>query len=149
MTLPDSNVLIHYLKAIEPLTSGLQAASPSETGVPAIAAYELEYVTLRGGNPRRRAMLSRVLGSLEEVAFDAAAAHAAARVRCDLETAGETIGPLDLLIAGTAVSRGAVLDTKQYRRIQPGTRPAHRGLEAVSGAAWPGRRVRGELSSNG
>lgn len=121
MTLLDGNVLIHYLKGIEPLTSRLQAASPAATGVPAIVAYELEYGTLRGGNPRRRAMLSHVLGSLEEVPFDAAAAHAAARIRFDLETAGETIGPLDLLIAGTAVSRGAVLitsNTAEFSRVR-------------------------------
>lgn len=121
MTLLDSNVLIHYLKGIEPLTARLQAALPAEIGVPAIVVYELEYGTLRGGNARRRAMLSHVLESLEEVPFDAAAAHAAARIRVDLETAGETIGPLDLLIAGTAVSRGAVLitsNTAEFSRVR-------------------------------
>jgi len=40
------------------------------------------------------------------VPFDSAAAEAAARIRVELETHGSSIGPLDLLIAGTALSRG-------------------------------------------
>ena len=121
MILLDSNVLIHYLKGIEPLTSRVQAAPPSETAIPAIVAYELEYGTLKARNPRRRAMLSHVLAHLDEVPFDAAAARAAAQIRLELEKTGETIGPLDLLIAGTAVSRGAVLvtnNTAEFGRVR-------------------------------
>ena len=36
---------------------------------------------------------------------------AAASIRVELEKRGSTIGPLDMLIAGTAVSRGAALVT--------------------------------------
>ena len=121
MILLDSNVLIHYLKGTQPVTSRVQAAPPRELGVPSIVAYELEYGTLRGGNTRRRIMLSHVLRSLHEVPFDGAAALAAARIRVDLERAGATIGPLDLLIAGTALSRGAILvsnNTGEFGRIR-------------------------------
>ncbi len=120
MILLDSNVLIHYLKGSQPVTARVQTASPRELLVPSIVAYELEYGTLRSGNTHRRTMLSHVLGSLHEVPFDGAAARAAARIRVDLERAGVTIGPLDLLIAGTAVSRGAVLvtnNTREFGRI--------------------------------
>ena len=66
-------------------------------------------------------MLADVLGHLNEVAFDGAAARAAAEIRVDLERAGETIGPLDLLIAGTALSRGATLVTNngaEFERVR-------------------------------
>ena len=124
MTLLDSNTIIHCLKGREPASSRFRAAIPSEIAIPSVVAYELEYGTLRGGNTRRRLALSHVLGSLPEVPFDGAAARAAARIRVELERAGATIGPLDLLIAATAVSRGAVLVTNnggEFGRI-PGLR---------------------------
>jgi len=40
--------------------------------------------------------------------FDSEAVTASAKIRTELERQGLTIGPLDLLIAGTALSRGAV-----------------------------------------
>jgi tRNA(fMet)-specific endonuclease VapC len=114
LTLLDTNVLIHYLRGIEPVTSRVKSASPLDLAIPSIVAYELEYGTRKGGSPHRRAVLEGVLANLAEVPFDGAAAHAAAEIRVDLERAGETIGPLDLLIAGTAVSRGAALVTNNF-----------------------------------
>ena len=111
MTLLDTNVLIHYLKGLQPVTSRLISAARSQMAIPGIVAYELEYGTLKTGNVRRRTMLAHVLAGLEEVPFDRAAARAAAAIRIALEKAGAGIGPLDLLIAGTAVSRGAALAT--------------------------------------
>ena len=124
MTLLDSNVLIHYLRGTEPLFSRLRAASPAKMAIPSIVAYELEYGTLKSTNPRRRAMLQDIVGELEEIPFDAAAARAAARIRVDLEKIGAVIGPLDLLIAGIAESRGAVLVTANLREFSrvPGLR---------------------------
>ena len=121
MTLLDSTVLIQYLKGAEPLTSRVQATSPVELAIPSIVAYELEYGTLRIGSSRRRTVLSHVLANLQEVPFDGAAARAAARIRLELERSGTVIGPLDLLIAGTVVSRNAILVTSnldEFGRIR-------------------------------
>lgn len=121
MTLLDSNVLIQYLKGTEPLTSRVQAASPVELAIPSIVVCELEYGTLRIGSSRRRTVLSHVLANLQEVPFDRAAARETARIRVDLERSGMVIGPLDLLIAGTAVSRNAILVTNnldEFGRIR-------------------------------
>jgi tRNA(fMet)-specific endonuclease VapC len=41
----------------------------------------------------------------------------AARIRLDLERSGHTIEPMDLLIAGTAVSRNATLVTNNSREF--------------------------------
>jgi tRNA(fMet)-specific endonuclease VapC len=51
------------------------------------------------------------------VPFDSAAAEAAARIRVELETHCSLIGPLDLLIAGTALSRGATLVTNNIQEF--------------------------------
>lgn len=86
-----------------------------------MVVYELEYGTLKTGSPRRRAVVSELLAGLAQVPFDANAALEAARIRIELEGRGQMIGPIDLLIAGTAVSRGAVLvtsNTKEFSRVK-------------------------------
>ena len=90
MTLLDSNTLICYLKGIEPVVVRFQALSPR---------------TLKTGSARRRAVLSGLLAGLKEVPFDQPAALEAARIRVELESRGLKIGPMDLMIAGTALSR--------------------------------------------
>lgn len=117
MTLLDTNILIHCLKGREPVTSRLRAAEPSRIAIPSVVAYELEYGTLRIASARRRKAVAGMLAHLEEVPFDRDAAREAARVRFDLEKRGIAIGPLDVLIAGTALSRGATLATSNVREF--------------------------------
>jgi tRNA(fMet)-specific endonuclease VapC len=62
-----------------------------------------------------------MLANLKEISFDGEAARESARIRVDLERRGLVIGPLDLLIAGTAASRGATLatnNTREFSRIK-------------------------------
>lgn len=64
------------------------------------------------------------LKNIQHVPFDSDAAAAAARIRIELEKRGVMIGPLDMLIAGTALSRGAALVTNngaEFSRV-PGLR---------------------------
>jgi tRNA(fMet)-specific endonuclease VapC len=117
LTLLDTNIVIHCLKGREPAASKFRAATPSEIAIPSVVAYELEYGTLRIASPQRRRILSRMLESLEEVPFDREAARQSARVRVELERRGIVIGPMDLLIAGTVLSRGAVLATNNIREF--------------------------------
>ena len=121
MTLLDTNTIIHYLKGLESVVSRLQQASPQEVAIPSVVAYEIEYGTLKSRSPRRRTVVSELLKGFAQVPFDHEAARQAARIRVELETQGLIIGPLDLLIAGTAVSRDAVLatnNTKEFSRVK-------------------------------
>jgi tRNA(fMet)-specific endonuclease VapC len=121
LTLLDSNIVIHCLKGREPAASRLRAAAPSEIAIPSVVAYELEYGTLRIASQQRRRILSRMLENLEEVPFGREAAREAARIRMELERRGIVIGPLDLLIAGTVLSRRATLatnNTREFSRIK-------------------------------
>ena len=66
-------------------------------------------------------MLSTMLDHLQDIPFDREAAGEAARVRVELEKRGVVVGPMDLLIAGTALSRGAILatnNTGEFSRIK-------------------------------
>lgn len=121
MTLLDTNTIIHYLKGREPVVSHWQAASPRELAIPAVAAYEILYGMLKHGTPRRQVLGSELLAHVEQVPFDLQAALESARIRVELEARGLTIGPMDLLIAGTALSRNATLatnNTKEFSRIR-------------------------------
>jgi len=121
LTLLDANTLIHYLKGREPVVARLQAASPREIAVPSVVAYEIEYGSLKLGSPRRRALASQLIAALAQVPFDHDAARESARIRLDFESRGVPISPLDLLVAGTAISRNAVLvtnNTKEFSRVK-------------------------------
>ena len=117
--LPDANNVI--LRGQPSVVSRLQAASPRQLAIPSVVAYEIEYETLKIGSPRRRDIVSALLAGIQQVPSDREAALESARIRIDLEARGLLIGPMDLLIAGTAVSRGAVLvtnNTKEFSRIK-------------------------------
>lgn len=121
MTLLDTNTVIYYLKGHASVVSRFQSASPRDVAIPSVVAYEVEYGTLRIDSPRRRTIVSELLAGLHQVPFDHDAARESARIRIDLETRGLVIGPVDLLIAGTAASRGAVLvtnNTKEFSRVK-------------------------------
>ena len=121
MTLLDTNTVIAYLKGINSVVTRLQAARPSELGIPSIVAYELEYGTIRISSARRRSLVSGLLGALMQVPFDHDAAQMAARIRFDLEGRGLLIGPMDLSIAGTALSTRATLvtaNTREFSRVK-------------------------------
>ena len=121
MTLLDTNTLIHYLRGHPPVVARLQSAPPRQIAIPSLVGYEIEYGTLKTGSQRRRAIIAQLLAGIQEIPLDREAALESARIRIDLEARGLPIGPIDLLIAGTAVSRGAVLvtnNTKEFSRIK-------------------------------
>ena len=121
MTLLDTNTLIYYLRGHESVVLRLQAAPPREIAIPSLVAYEIEYGTLKIGSPRRRALATALFAGLSQIPFDHDAARESARIRLDLEARGLVIGPIDLLIAGTATSRGATLvtsNTQEFSRIK-------------------------------
>lgn len=121
MILIDSNTLIYYIRGIEAVIKRFQATPRSQLWIPSIVAYEIEYGALKNGSPHRRKITEELLAGVAQIPFDADAAGQTARIRIDLENRGMVIGPLDLMIAGTAMSREALLvtnNTKEFSRIQ-------------------------------
>ena len=106
----DSNAIIHALKGKGGVAARLLAVPPDQIVIPAIALYEIQ-VGIAGspnGSQRRRA-LEALLGTVTIAPFDRAAADAATDIRLDLMRRGQLIGPMDILIAATALSRGLIL----------------------------------------
>ena len=121
MTLLDSSTLVHYLRGEPAVVRRFQQSSRRELRIPSVVAYEVAFGALRSRGRRHRSAVSSLLEAIPQIPFDGAAAAEAAHIRADLEGRGLRIGPMDLLIAGTAVSRGAVLvtsNTQEFRRVK-------------------------------
>lgn len=114
----DTNTLIYFFKGIGRVGEHLRRTSPSEVAVPSVVLYELEVgVALSAQGQSRRRALEALLQVARVLPFDEAAARAAAAVRRTLEQAGSPIGPLDTLIAGTAIAHSGVLVTHNAREF--------------------------------
>jgi tRNA(fMet)-specific endonuclease VapC len=121
LILLDRNLVIHYLKGVEPATSRIKGANPAQVALPSVVVYELEYGTLKTASSKRRRIVETIIAALNHVPFDRDAARESARIRHDLEKRGQVLGPMDLMIAGTVLSRGATLvtnNTKEFSRVK-------------------------------
>ena len=118
----DSNSVIHLFKGRGRISENFLKTPPQEIAIPAIALHELETGIAKSSSPeKRRAQLDDLLSLFSVLPFGAPEARASARIRAALETRGSTIGPLDILIAGTALSHGAILvthNTDEFGRVQ-------------------------------
>lgn len=79
--------------------------------VSVITAAELRYGCARKGSARLLAQVEAILAALEVLPFDVPADADYGGIRAELEAAGKTIGPNDLLIAAHAYGLGVTLVT--------------------------------------
>jgi tRNA(fMet)-specific endonuclease VapC len=100
----------------------LLAQPPSNVGLPSVVLYELELGAARSQAPADlKARLDALVRTLQVLPFGEAEARAAARIRASLESEGKPIGPIDVLVAATALEQHAVLvthNTKEFRRVK-------------------------------
>ncbi|MES2467576.1 MAG: type II toxin-antitoxin system VapC family toxin [Verrucomicrobiota bacterium] len=116
----DSSVCIPILRN----KAGLgKLPSPVKTGIPVIVAAEL-WTGVRKNmatHPQQAAKLQAFLDLFHIPDCDLNAALHYAEIRAELEAAGKSIGPLDLLIAAQARSLGATLVTgnaAEFKRVK-------------------------------
>src|SRR5437773_383707 len=104
----DSNVWINYLKlATSPVGPHLRKHDPAEIVVCAVVKAELLHGARKYGVPERRlAVVRETLAPYSSYPFDDAAAEHYAQIRDALESAGNTFGPNDLLIAAICLEHG-------------------------------------------
>lgn len=114
----DTNAVVHYFKGQGRVVERLLSTPPGDVALPSIVVFELMVGVLRSDAPaRRQAQLQLFLETVETLVFGHAEAKAAAQVRSDLEARGLPIGPLDMLIAGTALAHHATLVTRNTREF--------------------------------
>ena len=120
MLILDSNTISYYFRGDPQVVPRLQALRPADLGVPAIVEYELRYGLMRlpeAAATPRLAALTQLLRPMQLLPFDSECAAVAARIRAQLETAGQPIGPHDTLIAATAIRHQATLVTRNAREF--------------------------------
>ena len=94
---------------------------PDAICVSIITAAELRYGCAKKGSAKLSAHIEAILQSVQVLAFDVPADAEYGGIRAELEAAGKTIGPNDLLIAAHACSSGAVLvtdNTDEFARVR-------------------------------
>ncbi|MBI2687034.1 MAG: PIN domain-containing protein [Acidobacteria bacterium] len=114
----DSNTVIHAFQGKGAVAARLTAIAPSQIAIPAVALYEVQQGVMRSQREiRRRRQLAELLSVCRVLPFDDRAALLAAAIQVDLERSGLQIGPLDTLIAATAMAHGATLVTHNAREF--------------------------------
>jgi len=118
----DTNTVIYFFKGMGRVAENLRKEAPRDIAIPAVVLYELEVGIARSSRPRqRRESLDALLKVIHILPFDERAASASAELRAQLEKAGSGIGPIDTLIAGTALAHSATLvthSTKEFSRVR-------------------------------
>ena len=118
----DTNTLIYFFKGKGNVARFLLNASPKDIAIPAIVLFELEVGISKSTAPeKRREQLADLIAAVRILPFGIKEARCSARLRADLERAGNPIGPFDTLIAGTALAHGATLvtrNTREFSRIR-------------------------------
>ena len=121
MYILDTNTLIYFFKGIGKVADNLLAVSPKDIGIPAVVLYELEYGIAKSNSPKKRTkQLEELCALVEVLTFGNEEAKTSATIRAALEKKGTPIGPYDVMIAGTALSRQGVLvtnNTQEFRRV--------------------------------
>ena len=118
----DTNICIYAIKhKPEKVFQKLQEVEPEDVCVSLVTYAELVHgVEKSAAVEKNRLALSMLLANIEILDFDVDAADCYGKIRADLEKKGTPIGPLDMMIAGHAQSRGYTVVTnnvKEFSRV--------------------------------
>lgn len=118
----DTNILIYFFKGMGNVSHNLFKVAKHNIALPSIVAYEIETGIAKSLSPnKRREQFDIFLNHVRIIPFSIDEARASAMIRADLEKAGESIGPYDILIAGAAYANNATLvthNTKEFSRVK-------------------------------
>lgn len=117
----DTNTCIAAMRHNALVVKRMAGTTPGDCAISTITSYELYTGIAKCADPTKE--LSKVdllLATVHQLAFDAAAARDAGRIRGFLESQGCMIGPYDILLAGHALSAGLTLvtaNTGEFSRV--------------------------------
>ena len=118
----DTNICIYAIKhKPEKVFQKLQEVDPADVCISSITYAELVHgVEKSAAIDKNRLALSLLLANIEILDFDVDAAECYGKIRADLEKKGTPIGPLDMMIAGHAMSLGYKVVTNnvnEFKRV--------------------------------
>ncbi|MEQ1105852.1 type II toxin-antitoxin system tRNA(fMet)-specific endonuclease VapC [Acinetobacter ursingii] len=91
-----------------------------QLAISSITASELAFGVEKSGSERNKQALAKFLAPLDVLPYDEKAVQYYAKLRHQLQSKGQTIGSLDMLIAAHALSLDIILvtnNTKEFERI--------------------------------
>jgi tRNA(fMet)-specific endonuclease VapC len=122
MYILDTNTLIYFFKGIGNVAKHLFDSAPNDIGIPSIVVFELEVGIAKSISPQKRqSQLKNFIAVVRILPFGLAEARISASIRANLEQQGNSIGPYDVLIAGTAIANKGTLvthNTREFSRIE-------------------------------
>ena len=119
----DSNIIVYFIKGLsENVRDTLRKQSPKDVKIPSVVKAELLVGAYKSQNVKKNLeVLEQTLSLYEVVPFDDVASEIYGKFRAKLEAEGKIIGPNDLFIAATVLSRGGILvtnNTKEFSRVE-------------------------------
>ena len=119
----DTNICIYVIKhKPEKVFQKLQEVDPEEVCVSSVTYAELVHgVEKSAAVEKNRLALSILFANIEILDFDVDATNCYGKIRAGLEKKGTPIGPLDMMIAGHAMSKGYIVVTnnvKEFSRVR-------------------------------
>ena len=118
----DTNICIYAIKhKPEKVFQKLQTVDPQDVCVSSVTYAELVHGVEKSATvEKNRLALSMLLANIEILDFDVYAADCYGKIRTNLEKKGTPIEPLDMMIAGHAMSMGYTVVTnnvKEFSRV--------------------------------
>lgn len=122
MFLLDTDTASAIIRDKKLLRSSVDLLAESDWGISSITWMELQYgLNLLDSKDQRRKLISEFIHYARVFQFDSIAAECAGKVRADLRKIGKPIGAYDPLIAGHAISLGAILvsgNIKHFSKVK-------------------------------
>ena len=119
----DTNICIYIINRRPPeVISKFKRTDLGMIGISTITLSELQYGVSKSKHKNQNSeRLEEFLAPFEILPYDQKASTIYGTIRSELEKQGQIIGPLDLLIAAHAISKGLTLITnneKEFNRIK-------------------------------
>ena len=118
----DTNTVAYFFKGKGRVAERLMSVAPSAVFVSTVSICELLVGIAKSAQARkRRRQLDQFTSAVTVLDFSLLEADACARLRAKLEKLGRPIGPLDNLLAATALAHGLVFvthNTREFSRIE-------------------------------
>ncbi len=115
----DTNICIYAVKhKPKKVFQRLQEVDPEDICVSSVTYAELvQGVEKSAAIEKNRLALSMLFANIEIMNFDVDAADCYGKIRAGLEKKGSPIGPLDMMIAGHAMSKGYTVVTNNVKEF--------------------------------
>ncbi|MDR2661601.1 MAG: type II toxin-antitoxin system VapC family toxin [Treponema sp.] len=117
----DTDIASYAIKGFEKVAGNFVGHDKDELYISSITYAELMFGAVRKKSGRLKSLVAAFAKRLRMVDFDEVCSELYAGIRTDLEKAGTALDHMDILIAASAMSIGAVLithNTKHFSKIK-------------------------------